>query len=402
MTAKLKDLFDARLVRDLASDVSRAYPAFDAAGFVADGLQGLDRLELTPRAWHLAEALWKHLPRPFAKAADVLVAALGPELATAAEFGLSPLRYMPHVFLVQKYGLLSFEAAMRAQYEITKRYSAESSIRAFLVHYPEKTYARLLAWTEDESVHVRRLVSEGSRPRLPWAPRLRAFQEDPTPVIGLLERLKDDPERYVQRSVANNLNDIGKDHPDVAVEVCRRWLDEGFPGREWIVRHALRSLVKKGHRGALEMLGAGVEPEVSIGGVRLAPPNPKIGNKLRFSFDIVSTGSRVQDLIVDYLVHFVKANGATRPKVFKLRKLALPPAARVELGGTISFADMTTRRHYPGRHRIDVLINGVAHPLAEFDLGRSRDADGERGYSRTTAVPDTDTISIEPRSPTVS
>ncbi|MCI0354537.1 MAG: DNA alkylation repair protein [Acidobacteria bacterium] len=372
MTArKLKNLFDANLVHEVASDLSRADPDFDAAGFVESGLDGLDRLELTARAWHLAEALQKYLPQPFSRAADVLVASLGPELPRTDEFGLSPLRYMPHVFFVQKYGLDDFEAAMRVQYELTKRFSAESSIRVFLARYPGNTYARLLEWARDENVHVRRLVSEGTRPRLPWAPRLRAFQEDARPVIALLELLKDDPERYVQRSVANNLNDIGKDHPDLAVEVCRRWSTDASPGREWIVRHALRSLVKKAHRGALETLGVGGKPNVRVTGVRLVPPSVKLGGELRFSFEIASSGKRVQELLINYAVHFVKANGATRPKVFKLRKIVLSPSARVELGSTVSFENMTTRRHYPGRHRIDVLINGVAHPLAEFEVRTS-------------------------------
>jgi len=143
------------------------------------------------------------------------------------------------------------------------------------VRYPNETYARLLEWTRDRNVHVRRLVSEGTRPRLPWAPRLRAFQADPRPVIALLELLKDDPERYVQRSVANNLNDIGKDHPDLAVEVCRRWSASAPPGRAWIVRHALRSLVKTAHRGALETLGVGGKPRVQIGKARCAISSTK-------------------------------------------------------------------------------------------------------------------------------
>src|SRR5262249_59566100 len=167
---------------------------------------------------------------------------------------------LPHVLFVQKQGLDDFEPAMRAQYELTKRFSAESSIRAYLVRHPDATYARLRTWAGDESVRVRRLVREGTRPRLPWAPRLRAFQEDPRPVIALLELLKDDPERYVQRSVANNLNDIAKDHPDVAIETCRRWLDGASEDRAWIVRHALRTLVKKGDRRALNAIGAGDRP----------------------------------------------------------------------------------------------------------------------------------------------
>jgi 3-methyladenine DNA glycosylase AlkC len=328
----------------------------------------LERLELMARASHITDVMFDHLPRPFAAAAEILVASLGPELAGTDGFGLAPFRYMPHVLFVQKYGLDDFEAAMQVQYEMTKRFSAESSIRAFLVKYPEDTYARLLQWARDENVHVRRLVSEGTRPRLPWAPRLRAFQEDPRPVIALLDILKDDPELYVRRSVANNLNDIGKDHPDLAVEVCRRWSTALSPEREWIVRHALRSLVKSAHRGALETLGVGGRPSVTVTRVRLDPSVVKVGGELRFSFEITSTGKKVQELLIDYAVHFVKANGATRPKVFKLRRIELPPAGKVKLENSISFKDMTTRRHHPGRHRIDLLINGVVQSLIEFEV----------------------------------
>jgi len=368
---KLKHFFSEQVVRSIARDLCRVHPPFRERRFVDSCMAGLSGLELTARAWHIADAMHDHLPRPFAAAAEILVASLGSELARTDKFGLAPFRYLPHVFFVQKHGLEDFEVAMRMQYELTKRFSAESSIRAFLVRHPEKTYARLVAWARDESVHVRRLVSEGSRPRLPWAPRLRAFQEDPRPVIALLELIKDDPERYVQRSVANNLNDIGKDHPDLAVEVCRRWSAGASPGRAWIVKHALRSLVKKGHRGALEMLGAGGKPDVSVTRVRLDPPRVKIGDKLRFSFEVASTGKKTQALLIDYAVHFVKADGATRRKVFKLRKIQLPPSGRVQLASTVSFEDMTTRRHYPGRHRIDLLINGVARPLAEFQVRSS-------------------------------
>lgn len=372
MSGQLKHFFGERVVRLIAGDLHRVHPGLDERRFVTRCMQGLDALELTARAWHIAGVMHGHLPEPFATAADIIVKSLGPEHTSSEEFGMEPFRYLPHVFFVQKYGLDDFEASMQAQYELTKRFTAESSIRAFLIRYPEETYARLLQWTRDESVHVRRLASEGTRPRLPWAPRLPAFQRDPRPVIALLELLKDDPERYVQRSVANNLNDIGKDHPELAVEVCRQWSSNAPPARQWIVRHALRSLVKKGHRGALRMLGVGSKPKVSVKSVRLAPRSVSVGGKLRFSFEIAGTGRKAQDLLVDYVVHFVKANGTTKPKVFKLRRLALGPGERQELRGTVSFVDMTTRRHYPGRHGIDVVINGVAHPLARFQVRARR------------------------------
>lgn len=368
MAEKLKNYLGPHIVRSIAADLRRAHPSFEHRAFATRCLQGLTELELTPRAWHIADAMDLHLPKPFARAAEVLTRSLGPELTTTDSFGMAIFRYLPHVFFVQKYGLDDFEAAIRLQYELTKRFSAESSIRAFLVRHPEETYARLVEWARDPNPHVRRLVSEGTRPRLPWAPRLRDFQADPAPVLALLELLKDDPDRYVQRSVANNLNDIGKDHPHLAVETCRRWSAEPTAGRRFIVQHALRSLVKKGDREALAALGAGATPKIRITDVACAPSRLRLGATLRFAFTVESTARTEQRLMIDYAVHFVKANGGRRPKVFKLKKVVLPPRGTMHFHDRVSFTDLTTRRHYPGRHRIDAVVNGVAHALAEFDV----------------------------------
>ena len=323
---KLKDFFDRKVVEELSDRIGGAYPRLDRSRFVRDCLTGLDRLELTARGWHLAEVLRQHLPDDFEQAAAILIDSLGPELDRTDEFGMAPFRYLPHVFYVAKYGLEHFETAMRAQYELTKRFSAEYSIRGFLVRHPRATYARLEEWARDPNPHVRRLVSEGSRPRLPWAPRLKAFQDDPQPVLALLDALKDDPELYVRRSVANNLNDIGKDHPALLVDVCRRWSAGAGPDRKWLIRHALRSLVKKGHPGALAVVGFAGAPKVRVTAAALSPRQPRIGGRLDFSIDVVSAGARSQNLLVDYVVHFVKANGKTAPKVFKLKEIVLAPA----------------------------------------------------------------------------
>lgn len=372
MAEPLKHFFNEQLVRSIADELRRAHPPLRKGPFVAACMNGLADLELIARAWHIAEVMHDHLPRQFAKAADILIASLGPEQERTDSFGMAPFRYLPHVCFVQKYGLDDFEPAMRAQYELTKRFTAESSIRAYLVRYPKETYDRLRQWALDDNVHVRRLVSEGTRPRLPWAPRLRAFQEDPRPVLALLELLKDDPERYVQRSVANNLNDIAKDHPDLAVATCRRWLGEASPARAWIVRHALRALVKKGHRGALAVLGVDGKPKIALSGVRLSPAIARIGDAVSLSFEIASKARQTQELLIDCAVHFVKANGLARPKVFKLRKVALPPSGCVTLQSAVSLKDMTTRRHYPGLHRVDALINGVSFPLGSFEVRAER------------------------------
>lgn len=370
MAEPLKHFFDADLVRSLAASFDGVFPRFNSRKFVVECLDGLDDLELLARGGRVAEVMRRHLPDDFADAAAIIVRSLGPELDRSDHFGLAPFRYLPHVIFVGRYGLGHFDVSMDAQYELTKRFSAEWSVRAFLVEHYAATYARLQAWARDPNVHVRRLVSEGTRPRLPWAPRIRAFQDDPSPVIALLELLKDDPERFVQRSVANNLNDIAKVHPDLAADVCQRWSVGAPPGRAWIVGHALRSLVKAGHRGALETLGFASAPKVAIEGARLTPGRVRLGGTMRFSFELVSTSRRDQDLRVDYAVHFVKANGSRRPKVLKLRRLVLGARARVPLEGQVSFAEMTTRTHRPGRHLVELIINGLTFPLGELEVCR--------------------------------
>jgi 3-methyladenine DNA glycosylase AlkC len=370
MAQPLKNFFDEQVVRAIARQLRGAYGRFDERAFVTACLRDLTALELTARGWRVADVMREHLPRDFEAAAGVIVRSLGPELERTDSFGMAPFRYMPHVFFVARYGLGHFEASMRAQYELTKRFTAESSIRAFLVEHPEATYARLVEWAGDANVHVRRLVSEGSRPRLPWAPRLRAYQDDPTPVLRLLELLKDDPERYVQRSVANNLNDIAKDHPEVAVATCRRWLKGAPAGRRWIVGHALRFLVKRGDAGALAALGFGEAPAVRVAGVRIEPRRVKLGGSIAFSFELEGTAGRAQELLVDFVVHFVKADGTTSPKTFKLTKVVLPARGRQAFRGKVSLVDMTTRRHRPGLHKLQALVNGVAFPLGEFLVSR--------------------------------
>ena len=207
--------------------------------FLRDALAGFGAMTLTGRGFHIAAALRKHLPADYPQAIDVLLASASQPHEHRASGGMAAFLYMPHLFFVAQHGLDHFEDSMRAQHALTQRFTAEYSIRAFLEKHPGLTLARLREWTRDASPHVRRLVSEGTRPRLPWAPRLRAFQKDPRPVLELLELLKDDPELYVRRSVANNLNDIGKDHPALLTTVAKRWLRGATVERRWIVNHAL-------------------------------------------------------------------------------------------------------------------------------------------------------------------
>ena len=344
MAGQLKHILGREAARWMAGRFRAAHPAFDAGSFEAMCLDGLERLELMPRARHMADVLARHLPQDFPAAAAILRAALGPQDEKLGDIGGSALWYFPHDCFILKYGIGHPRAAFKTQRELTKRCTCEFSIRAFIGKYPDAACRQLTEWARDENEHVRRLASEGSRPRLPWAPRLRAFQVDPAPVLALLEILKDDPGRYVQRSVANNLNDISKDHPELAVETASRWLRDAGEGRAWIVRHALRGLVKKGHPGALTLMGAGAAAQLRLEAARIEPAAVKIGGNAAFSFELVSEADTGQDLLVDFAVFFIKANGSASPKVFKLKRLTLGAGARALLSGTVSLALMTTRR----------------------------------------------------------
>ena len=257
----LRDLLDREAIVCLAHNVKQVYPEFDDAGFSAAARAGLGPLGILQRGAHLAAALRVYLPPVYGEAVAVLLRSLTPPLTETADNGLGGFFYLPHVTFTARYGLEAadnggkdpFEVSMRAQYELTRRFSAEFSIRPFLIRWPERTLARLREWTRDPDPHVRRLCSEGTRPRLPWATRIPAFVKDPRPALPLLETLKDDPELYVRRSVANHVGDIAKDHPALAFEVCERWLDGAGPERKWLIRHAVRHPAKKAVKAALRL-----------------------------------------------------------------------------------------------------------------------------------------------------
>ncbi|MDF2774397.1 MAG: putative alkylation repair enzyme, partial [Geminicoccaceae bacterium] len=231
MAEPLKTFFSPALVRRLAGDIERVHPAFSSPAFVRDATNGLETLELLDRGKHIARALEKHLPASYPDAIDILL--------------------------------------MRAQYELTKRFSAESSIRPFIAAEPERTLATLREWASDPNAHVRRLVSEGTRLRLPWAMRVPWLDANPERVIELLELLRDDPASLVRRSVANSLNDLGKVYPALLTRTCAAWLEGASAERRALVEHALRSAVKRGDASALRLVGYGKKAAVTIDGVRI-------------------------------------------------------------------------------------------------------------------------------------
>lgn len=256
----LKLLLDAQAISLIGESFVGVVPDFDPDRFCNEAKQNLASLGLTERAAQIAQCMARQFPEDFSRAARFLIASFGPPLRSTEGNGLAPFFYLPHAYFIAARGVDRFADGMLANYELTKRFTAEFSIRPFLVRYPAECLAMLATWVRDPDPHVRRLVSEGTRPRLPWAPRLPAFQRDPAPLLPLLEQLKDDPDDYVQRSVANHLGDLAKDHPEQVFALCRRWAEEAesldppkAKSRRWLLRHAVRLPAKQGNRQALEI-----------------------------------------------------------------------------------------------------------------------------------------------------
>lgn len=377
----LKNMFGPEMVHRAATSIVAVYPNFDVDGFTAAALDGFEDLELTPRCHQIASAMAVFLPEDRGRAIDILIESLGPELENCDPADAKPTGdpdfdgnvmagffYLPHGYFLAAHGDDHFEKTMLANYAITKRATSEFSIRTPLRDHTDATLEYLAEWVHDDNVHVRRLVSEGTRPRLPWSFRLKAFEQDPSPILPLLEELKDDPVEYVRRSVANNLNDIAKDHPEVVTEIARRWWADGDRNRRRLIRHAMRTLIKAGNLDALDVMGYGPASPAKVTNVSIDPAEIAIGGKVTIEASIENPDTSPAGALVDIRVHFVKANGTTSPKVFKGAEFELAPGESREVRKTISLAQHSTRKHYPGRHKVEIAINGKTEPGGSFVL----------------------------------
>ncbi len=371
----LKGRVSKHTVELLADHLAASSPSFPRRRFVRAALKGLTELELKARIIHVADALADALPKPFPRAAAIIQGAN----ASAPETGPSLFAYWPLCTFVERYGTDHFDESFAVMHGLTRLASCEFAIRPLLDREPERAFTVLRRWAEDRDPHVRRLVSEGTRPRLPWGPRLKALQRDPSPSIPLLDRLYDDDELYVRRSVANHLNDISKDHPDLAVEIAGRWRGRGrgaapgtdpgakraAPRSEWVIRHALRSLVKQGHTGALTLLGFG-PAKLDLDAFELSTRRLRFGDTMGLHLEIHALADA--DLVIDYAVHHLKANGTLSPKVFKWATRQVKRGERLVLDKRHRIRPISTRRYYPGAHRCEVLINGESLAIEDFEL----------------------------------
>lgn len=354
----LKNKINKHAIQRLSHALKSVVPAFDQRKFEKIACQNLNQLELKARVAHIIEALRQVLPSDFRTASEwICLAADAWPNPNQSEEQTADFAAWPMIDYVGIYGIEQPTTALTTLKHITYLFSAEFAIRPFFSRHFELTYQTVLTWLNDDNEHVRRLASEGIRPRLPWGKQLEALKQDPSPIIPLLTTLNNDPSKYVQKSVANNLNDISKDHPKQAIRIATKWLKDPTPTRQWIVKHGLRTLIKQGSKSALLLLG--FKPaSVVCSDFCLNANKIKEGDTISWTATIESKKKRKQPLVIDYAIHFVKANGKTLPKVFKGKTIELESLGSYTLSKKHSFKKISTRTYYAGEHRLELLING--------------------------------------------
>jgi 3-methyladenine DNA glycosylase AlkC len=358
-TYLLKEIFNRERLAGIAAETAAVSQGFDAKAFMRLATKDLDALGIMQRMRQVATSLHETLPGDFRKNIAILK-----KLAPRIDHNFVSISLSEYVAL---YGRDHAELSLDALKFFTPFGSSEFAIRAFLFDDLHGTLRVIRRWADDENEHVRRLASEGCRPRLPWAPQLPALIADPSQVGSILDALKADPSLYVRKSVANHLNDITKNHPDWVLSRLAGWPLEN-EHTKWIARHALRTLVKKGDARALSVIGASGKAKVAIERFAVTPAKIRLGDRIRVDARIVSASSKPQRLVVDYAIHYVKKKSDAGRKVFKLKEIDLKPRAAVDLSIGQVVKDFTTRKHSPGHHRVALLVNGAVLATSGFDL----------------------------------
>ena len=355
----LKEFFNKAFYDNLARVIHSEYSDFHPEKFVKDVTKDFEPLSLNERMRNTSVVLKQHLPADYTKTLDILYRVV-PQLKTG---------YTTLVFpdFVSQFGLEKQELSLEALKYFTQFGSSEFAIRVFLKQDFDQVIKTMIRWAEDDNHHVRRLASEGSRPRLPWSFKLQQVIDNPKVTQPILERLNADAELYVRKSVANHLNDFSKDNADYMLGLVKNW-DQSHPHTAWIIKHGTRTLIKKGNDASLSLFGFEENPKLRLEAFSLHSDTIRLGEELVFAFDLVSEKKSTQKLVVDYIMHYRKASGETSPKVFKLKELHLQPGETVRITKKQRLQDFSTRKHYAGIHAVEIQVNGKVMGRKEFEL----------------------------------
>ncbi|MBL7898180.1 MAG: DNA alkylation repair protein [Crocinitomicaceae bacterium] len=357
MAEQLKHMFSADFVNSLSSEIKRQYTKFDKKKFTSDILNsGWNGKELKDRMHHVTKMMHKHIPEKFERQVEILNIA-------APKFTGFTGTVFPN--FIEHFGTDEIDLSMETLKYYTRFSTSEFAVRPFLKKDPE-LIKLFYDWADDKNFHVRRLASEGCRPLLPWAMKLDHFVKNPDFILPILEKLKTDKEDYVYRSVANNLNDISKNHPDLVLKLGKKWAGKSET-TDWVLKHALRTLLKKGNPDALKIFGFSENKKIKLEAAELEKKSLKIGQSTRLKFAVKNSGKE-DNLRIEYKVFYHKKNGSYTQKVFQVSEKKIKSDELLEFDKKIDFKDLSTRKHYPGIHYIEIILNGIPSVKLELEL----------------------------------
>ena len=359
---QLKNWYNKAFYDKLSTAFEKHYPSFNRKKFLALIFdEQWDNRELKERMHHTAVVIHSILSGSYAEKIVILN-----QIAPYCDDGFLGILFPD---FVQTYGLeeANKEVSINALEHFTQYSSSEFAVRPFIIKYTDEMMAKMTEWTKHENHHVRRLASEGCRPRLPWAMGLPAFKKDPSLILPILEILKDDVSEYVRRSVANNLNDISKDHPDLVLKMAANWLGKSKEV-DWVVKHACRTLLKQGNSQAMRLFGFAAPDNIQITNLQIENSLITIGEETHFSFTLTNSTKTTTKLRLEYGIYYMKSNGKQNRKVFKISEKEYKANANETIRKKQHFKNLTTRKHYEGEHKLSVIINGIEKEIVIFSL----------------------------------
>lgn len=362
----LKDIYSPQFYDELGGLLTRLLPQYDHKAFTTRIFdEEWDNRELKDRMKHTAFVLKGFLPESYLDAVKIIV-----DISRVQNKKVKGKDSFPYMFLptfVEHFGLDHYDVSITAMTEITQFTSCEFAVRPFYLRYREKMLEQTRRWAEHPNFKVRRLASEGCRPRLPWGKGVPYLKKEPELIIPILDQLKNDPAEWVRRSVANNLNDISKDHPELIVDLAHRWKGQR-PETDWVVRHACRTLLKQGHTQTMRLFGFGSIEDVAIKNFQLDRAVARIGEELNFNFDLHNNAREASKIRLEYGLYFKKANGSLSRKVFQIGEKEYPAQSITPISKKQHFKIITTRKYYPGEHKVSIIVNGEEVDERSFKL----------------------------------
>ena len=354
-----KNKLNLETVSEFAKTVKSVYPQFQADAFIKSTVdETWGDLELMARGRKITIGLKEYLPQDYEEALSIMDKVIA---------DCDPFFKMCCPDYVEMYGQDEsyWDVSMRALELYTQYASSEFAVRPFIISHEKRMMEQMYSWSKHENEHVRRLSSEGCRPALPWGQALNSFKKDPSPILPVLTQLKTDPSAYVRKSVANNLNDISKTHPELVAKLAKEWYGKN-EYTDWIVKHGCRTLLKKGNRDALAIFGFHDVSSIDTDGFKIDKKSVAIGDEFTFSFDInTKEATKVR---LEYGIDYMKSNGKQNRKIFQISELPLKAGQKKTYSKKHSFEELSTRKHYPGKHAITLIVNGAERGTLSFDL----------------------------------